>query len=288
MSKTILKTKTDVEDFIDQRTMSGIELYVKSMDCSRIHLQNHCTNEKGAIEMFFIAVCDDKEILCSQIERVLDTYFKKDCLETTVFYSGEKLYEALSRGEHYDLIFLDIELNTMNGVDVGKKIRDELKNDRVHIIYISAKQKYAMELFKIRPLNFLVKPITKDEILSNVEEAMRLSAYYDDCFEYKKAKASCREAYGNIMYFESCGRKVIFHTKDAKQEAYIKLNAIADRAPRTFLRIHQSYLINSIYVKRWEYDTVYLTNGITFSISQSYRRSVREWIFAQGNDSGGV
>ena len=97
--------------------------------------------------MFCVAICDDDELLCSQLEGMLEPYRKRGLIRSEIFHSGEKLCKALDSGKHYDLLFLDIELCVMNGIDVGKKIRDVLDNERIHIIYISAKQEYAMELF---------------------------------------------------------------------------------------------------------------------------------------------
>ena len=106
--------------------------------------------------MYRIAICDDEEIVCSQFEQVLEPYIWEKKIDLDVFYSGEELIEVLAEGQHFDLIFLDIELCMMNGVEVGKYIRNKLGNENVQIVYISAKRQYAMELFETRPMNFLV------------------------------------------------------------------------------------------------------------------------------------
>lgn len=235
--------------------------------------------------MFNIAICDDDEKMCAQIEHHLADYTEKQQVSTEIFFSAEKLYRSLLDGAHYDLIFLDIEFRLMNGVEVGKRIREELKDETVQIVYVSSIQSYAMELFEIRPLNFLIKPVRKEKIISSVEKAMKLSAYYKDCFEFGKGKSRYREPYGDILYFESSGRKICFYTRKGKQELYGKMNEIEAEAPDCFIRIHQSYLINRAYVKKWEYEKAYLSNGMIFSISQSYRKSVRTKIFNQNTEN---
>ena len=57
------------------------------------------------------------------------------------------------------MLFLDIELITTDGIQVGKFIREELKNLETTIIYISSKSSYAMQLFQVQPLGFLIKPL---------------------------------------------------------------------------------------------------------------------------------
>lgn len=79
-----------------------------------------------------IAVCDDEE----QIGFLLEEYIEKICVElsieaeTDVYYSGEGLCQKLESGECYDMIFLDIELANINGVQVGTKIRDEYHDEK--------------------------------------------------------------------------------------------------------------------------------------------------------------
>lgn len=102
--------------------------------------------------MIQIAVCDDEIGTCAEIETmILD--FAGSCavqIETEVFYSGETLYKALQKGDRFDLVFLDIQLLAMDGVQAGRKIREELKNEKISIVYISAKETYAMSLFQVR------------------------------------------------------------------------------------------------------------------------------------------
>ena len=228
--------------------------------------------------MFCVAICDDDELLCSQLERVLEPYRKRGLIHSVIFYSGEKLCKALDSGEHYDLLFLDIELCIMNGVDVGKKIRDVLGNERIHIVYISAKQEYAMELFSVRPMNFLIKPISAKTIIENVEKAMALSEMYDTYFEFKFGKEFFRIPYGDILYFESHNRKVLIHTKTEVKETYGKLKIVEKQAPPNFVRIHQSYLVNRIYIAYWKYEEIRLTNEQMLPISQAYRKNVSEFL----------
>ncbi|MCI9597433.1 MAG: response regulator transcription factor [Firmicutes bacterium] len=186
------------------------------------------------------------------------------------------MYDSLAQGAHYDLIFLDIEFRQMNGIDVGKKIRDELRNDCVQIVFISAKREYAMELFSVRPMNFLVKPVSEQAILDNLEQAMALSRLYDSYFEFRFDSENYRVPYGDILYFESSNRMVRIYTKYGEKTLYGKLNEIEKNAPIHFIRIHQSYLINCYYVTYWKADEVEISRQVKLSISRSYQKKVRK------------
>lgn len=229
--------------------------------------------------MYNIAVCDDEEVLCNSFEKILADYIKAKKISLECFYSGEELIEHLRRGENFDLIFLDIELRLMNGVEVGKIIRDELENDNIQIVYISAKQKYAMELFEIRPMNFLVKPIASDSILRTIEKAMKLTGINRTCFELKQGKQVIRIPYGSIIYFESNNRKIVIHTDQGKHEMYGKLNAIEEQAPASYIRVHQSFLVNGAKISRWNSDAVYVCTNRALPISKSCHKKVVSFLF---------
>lgn len=226
--------------------------------------------------MFSVAVCDDDELLCEKIEACLKAYRPQGLVRCESYYSGEKLYQDMLRGENFDLIFLDIELKAMNGVNLGDKIRRKLQNEKTHIVYISAKSEYAMELFAVRPLNFLVKPVQEQDIINNLEKAMKLSKYYEGYLKFQRGSDFYSIAYEDILYFSTSGRKIQVHTDSCEYEFYGKLDDLLQRIPPGFIRIHKSYLVNELYVKKWGYEAVIMTDDTDLSISMRYRKTVRE------------
>lgn len=67
---------------------------------------------------------------------------------------GREYRERFEKGNRVDLLFLDIELVQNNGIAVGNFIRNELEDMQTRIVYISSKESYAMQLFKVQPLDF--------------------------------------------------------------------------------------------------------------------------------------
>ena len=228
--------------------------------------------------MFSIAICDDEGIVCSQIERYLEDFIQREAIKAEVFYTTERLYKMMAAGEHFDLIFLDIEFRLMNGVDLGNKIRNELGEERTQIVYISAKSEYALELFSVRPMNFLLKPLTYRSVMENVEKAMKLVSLNDAYFEFKFKSKNYRVPYGDIVYFESNDRKVLIHTKRDVKQKYGRLKEIERSVPYNFIRIHQSYLVNKIFITLWTYEMVILNDEIELPISKAYRKKVCKYI----------
>ena len=101
--------------------------------------------------MYRVGICDDDTILCSLLEEQIQALFVEIStgFEIEVWYDGESLENDLKKGIGLDILFLDIELLQKNGVEVGAFIRDEMGDTELHIVYISSKQGYAMELFKM-------------------------------------------------------------------------------------------------------------------------------------------
>lgn len=229
--------------------------------------------------MLRIAICDDEKIICQQFEDMLfeisnDMHHE---IETEVYYSGEEFCKFLLKGNRYDIIFLDIELNEINGVEVGKKIRNELNDEHTQIVYISSKENYAMELFEVRPLNFIIKPIIKGKIESILLTAIKLLEKERRFFEYKNNNVSYSVPIDDILYFESNGRKVNIVLSEETKSFYGKLSTVETQINNNdFIMIHKSYLVNFNYCIEYTYEYVKMSNGEILTISQNNRKAVRE------------
>ena len=115
--------------------------------------------------MIKIAICDDFKDIVAQVNEHLVEYQQLRNIELDIksFFSAEDLLDYL-QSNHCDLIILDIELVEMNGVELGHKIRTELNDNIIKIVYISGKNCYDRQLFDVQQLNFLQKPIDKEKL----------------------------------------------------------------------------------------------------------------------------
>lgn len=117
--------------------------------------------------IYQIGICDDENSTCSELENILIDYFKVSGLnvQVNVWNCAEDFMRDVPLKVKVDLLFLDIELPNYNGIYVGEYIRNDINNYAMHIIYVSSKTNYAMELFKIHPYDFIIKPIDKERLL---------------------------------------------------------------------------------------------------------------------------
>lgn len=230
--------------------------------------------------MLRIAICDDEKQVCSELKSILNEISENwdESFDISVFYTGEGLYDFISGGNRFDLIFLDIELYEINGVEIGRKIREELNDELTQIVYISAKDSYAMELFEIRPLNFLIKPLNMKKIEAVVKRAKKLMNTGNQYYLYKAGNVNFNVLISDILYFESSGRKVRIVLKDGQvKEHYGKLSEVEEKLNNSdFFSIHKSYLINYNHVTEYTYEYVKMSNSEILAISQNNRKAVRE------------
>lgn len=230
--------------------------------------------------MYYIGICDDGRDICAQMTDMVRSYAAKNQvdIEVLVWYSGESLYDDLVRKVPIDLLFLDIELVSMDGIRLGRLIRNELEDPDISIVYISSKSSYAMELFKIHPLDFLIKPISARDIEETIDEALRFYKKKNRIFEYRANGYDCRIPYRKIVYFYSENKKINMVALDNVIQFTGRIKELAGRLPENFIQIHQSYIINMDHMDECSYETVRMRKDTLLNISQPYRKTVRKHI----------
>ena len=248
----------------------------------RYNLNEYCcllikgTWGKRITEMYNVGICDDDKVFCAELEEMIRSAAGAlhQKIETEVWYSGESIMQDLEKMTCPDILFLDIELYEKSGIDVGKFIRDG--DDYVtHIVYVSFRQEYAMQLFRLQPLDFLIKPVSEGQVREVLERSMKQRAQGKALFEYQKGGVFYQVPCRNILYFMSSDKKISMATREGVSEFYGKLKDVAEKLPAGFIMIHQSYIINSGYAAEYTYETVKMQDGSLFSISKPYRKAVR-------------
>lgn len=225
-----------------------------------------------------IAICDDQLDICGQLELLVEKILKNKKIKYNidVYSSGIELCKEMSETE-YQLVFLDVEMPEKNGVEIGRYIREKLKNEKIQIAYISSKEESAMSLFELRPINFLIKPLKMEQIEKVIDKYMVVSEIHNYFFEWQKGKENYKIPIDKINYFEISGRKIHLLAENMQDEFYGSIEEINDRLNKEkFLFIHKSTIVNYDYVKKISYDQVEMVDGRVFSISQSRRKSIKK------------
>ncbi len=232
--------------------------------------------------MIRVCICDDDELIANRISSIIDklTEEKNISIIKDVYYNGASLVRSIEKNKsYYDLIFLDIEMEDMDGIEAAKQLRltDELAN----IIYVTSYENYAIETFAVRPYQFVVKPFEDGVIEKHFMDVYeRVLADSDERFEFKFKNTFYKISIKDIKYFESRKRNVIINMNDGRVfEYYDVLDDVEKRLNNTkhdFLRIHKSILVNSRYIFKKRYNEIELSNGEKLLISQGKRKEINE------------
>ena len=208
--------------------------------------------------MLNIAICDDDIQTTGQLEMLIQEIAKRNFVDADIeiFWNGESLADAVAAGDSYDIIYLDIEMDKEDGISAAKRIRIYDKN--VLIIYVTSHE--------------------------NQMELCFMAAYDDKnsgdfYFRYSYQRMNHKVLVRDILYFESNRRKVFIVTGEETFELYGKLNEIENSLKAckvSFLRVHQSFLVNYKHVKGQSYDFVVMDNGKKISISENRRKRISE------------
>lgn len=233
--------------------------------------------------MYRIGICDDDMAFGCQIEEYLKEYASKEHIEiqTEVFISGEEYLEFLKKEPEFDLLFLDIELgNRLDGILVGRMMRSDFANEATQIVYVSGKESYAMQLFRNRPMDFLVKPITREDVERVMGEYRSIFSNKKNFFEYHVGKTVCHIVDNEIMYFQCCGKKIqIATSKQGQKEFYGKMADVEKQIDMgKFCSVHKSYIVNINFVSEFHVDKVIMITGEIIPVSQAFRKKVRQRI----------
>lgn len=237
--------------------------------------------------MVRVGICDDDKEFGLELENYLLQYAEKEniAIDTDLFVSSRELFQSIQNDGLLDILFLDIELDESTGIAIGKTIRSELKNETMQIVYVSSKEEYAMQLFDIRPMNFIVKPIEYSKVEYIMNEYKRLFKFHNTFFKYKIGKREYQINDRCILYFQSQGKKISMVTQDETREFYGKLSDIcASLNACSFCEVHKSYVIYMEYVAEYQKDNITMLNGDIIPVSRAMRQHVSQKILGTGDE----
>lgn len=249
--------------------------------------------------MINIAICDDDRALTGVVEQLLRGIASEQGIDIgcEVFFDGSALIGAVMEQRMcFDLIYLDIEMEDLDGISTAQTLRDmELP---ALIVYMSGHEEYLKKLFCTEPFRFLPKPVDEKEFHEVFLAACRRIRKRAGYFSFSYKKASHRIPLDRISCFESNGRIISIHMSGKERE---RTGSLQDRFYGTindvekqisalngrFLRIHQSFLVNFDYIKTLSATEVEMLDGRKIQVSEDRRKNVRARFSALSDVKGG-
>jgi len=226
----------------------------------------------------------------SYIERVAD-------LELVELCSSAVMAQEVLQREKIDLMFVDINMPDLNGVDFVREL-----SSPPMVIFTTAYTEYAIEGFRLDAVDYLLKPFSFDEFSRAVSKAKSLfelnklrekhslteSSVVDngssneatDCISIKADYKVTMVRYADIIYIESVGEYVRLHLNNASAiTTLFRLKNMESALPSDkFMRVHRSYIVNLGHVTGYSRSRVMLDNGEYVPVSVNYRDAFREYV----------
>lgn len=216
--------------------------------------------------MIKIAICDDDINQQNAITLIIDNFYKStnNNYEICAFNNGEQL---LLSHKKYDIYFLDIKMDKLNGIDVARRIR--LVNEKAIIIFITGFKDYVFDAFDVEAFHYLLKPVNEDKLNEILHSIMIKFQKKDKFIIVKTNKQSNKIHLNDILYIESNQRKLKVHTTYDIIEYYYKLSDIEQELCNdNFFKCHKSYIVNLKHVQSYDSVSVTLKNSEKIYLSK--------------------
>lgn len=214
-----------------------------------------------------ICICDDDKAIHEQLNKLLCSYFDNSpCYDLTSFASGEALLNLYRRGVSFDIIFLDIEMGTLSGLETAEEIRRI--DSKAIIIFVSSHQNYVFDSFKVNALHYIVKPIRTIEFKDVFNRAISKYNQLNSTLNLKWHSERYSICINDIMYVEGYNRHVIVHTRKEDFEAIGKISdKLKELEPHGFVQVHQGFIVNMNKIKRFDMEDIILKDGTKVMVS---------------------
>ncbi|SDD26174.1 LytR/AlgR family response regulator transcription factor [Williamwhitmania taraxaci] len=219
-------------------------------------------------------IIDDDELSC----RVIEEFIKKTEFLNFVksFPSAIQAIRGIEKGDDVHLIFLDIEMPEMTGIEFLKTLKVAPQ-----VIIVSSKDQYALEAFEYDVTDYLLKPVNYARFYKGVTKAfdrfnsVTKQANEDDEIFIKKNSSLVRLKLSEILWVEALENYVVVNTGKEKHTIHFTMKAIESQLPsNTFKRVHRSFIVNVKRISSIEDNSILLrfpTGSKLVPIGKSYR-----------------
>lgn len=211
----------------------------------------------------------------NQQEYVIDTYS-----------AGEEL---LQTDKLYHIVFLDIQMDGMNGIDTARALRQ--KSEDTVLIFVTGVKEYVFDAFDVAAFHYLIKPINEQKFTSVFERAVLEVGKKK---QHSMGQLFVKTRYRNvtleqkdILYIESRAKKVEIHTKTDIMEAYASIGELEKQLKENFYRCHRGYLVNLALITEYSNDSITLNNGESIILAkEKYGEFVKVYMRYLKNGGG--
>lgn len=210
--------------------------------------------------MLSIAVCDDEMLDCCKIAKDIKNILEEMGIPHIIrqFYNGKELLQAV---ENFDIIFLDILMYGMNGMQTAQLLRE--KGFENILVFVSSSREYVLDAYDVEAFYYLMKPVDRNKLKNILNRSvMKLEKDSEEFIIINKERYNRKLLLKDIFYFEIRGRVVFVHTEGGVFNYYEQISSLEqDLREKGFFRCHKSFLVNLKHVDTYNREELLLDNG---------------------------
>ena len=203
-----------------------------------------------------IAVVDDEKAIREHIRALFEEQQPGSNIEA---YAGGE--ELLASGKRFDIVFLDIQMDGMNGIEAARKLR-ERQEDTV-LIFITGIKEYVFDALDLYAFHYLLKPVDEGKFAEVLEKAAGEARKKKEkrCLFIRTRNLTLDQS--DILYIESRAKKLEIHTAGADKaiEIYAAMDELEGQLGEEFYRCHRAYIVNMAHITEYDNESITLTNG---------------------------
>lgn len=217
-----------------------------------------------------IAICDDEIDFQKNLRKKLEDHYSVLEVEIEMFLSGKDFLDRFEKEPLvFQMIFMDIEMPSLNGIEISKRIREI--NQSVPIIFLTSHTELAMEGYEVDAFRFLDKPLRMDKLVKALQAFDNLRLL-NSKIEIKDGERTVLINWVEIQYVRSENVYTKIYMDNAQYLIRKKLSDLEKQIPnQLFYRPHRSYLINLGFVKSFDTKKIIMLNGYEIPLSRGKR-----------------
>ena len=217
--------------------------------------------------MIRIAICDDEKHMSDHIRAMASDFFRKKNREIQLrtFLSGEEL---LNYDRQIDILFLDIQMNGMDGLETARKLR--AGKFRGFLIFITVLKEMVFQSFEVQAYDYLVKPVDEKQFRKTMERLyVSMQNTSEDSLLVQQGYERRIVPKDEIVFCEVIDRKIYLNLASGEVvDYYERIENLETKLGSHFFRCHRSYLINLKHLKGYKNGTAYMDNHKEIPVSR--------------------